>query len=127
MQTILTKDQLLDRFSTLSTNKQYLDRSIDAVLEGRVKSHVFMPSRRVLHTVVGRNGDEFVDLPKHFCTCQNYFFSVLGGREDTCYHLLAVSIAVETELVVQIDFHDQEFRYFLTLLSSDLLRREKRK
>jgi predicted nucleic acid-binding Zn finger protein len=127
MQTALTKDQMLERFSERSTNKQYVDRAIDAVLEGRVKGHVFVPSGRILHTVVGRNGDEFVDLSRHFCSCHHYFFSVLGGRQDTCYHLIAVAIAIEAELVIQTEFHDQEFRYFLSLLSSDLLHREQNK
>jgi len=102
---------LIERFSQRSASRKYLERAVDAVLEGRVKRHRFIPSGRVLHTVVGRSGDEFIDPEKPFCSCQHFFFSVLGGRDQTCYHLLANSIATETHLHVQ------------KLLSSDLLSR----
>jgi predicted nucleic acid-binding Zn finger protein len=117
------RDELIERFSQRSASRKYLERAVDAVLEGRVKKHRFIPSGRVLHTVVGRSGDEFIDPEKPFCSCQHFFFSVLGGRDQTCYHLLANSIATDTHRYVQTEFHDEEFRYFLKLLSSDLLSR----
>jgi predicted nucleic acid-binding Zn finger protein len=117
------RNELIETFSQRSSSRKYLERAVDAVLEGRVKRHVFLPSGRVLHTVVGRSGDEFIDHEKPFCSCQHFFFSVLGGRDQTCYHLLADSIATITHRYSQIEFHDEEFRYFLKLLSYDLLSR----
>jgi predicted nucleic acid-binding Zn finger protein len=117
------RDELIEKFSQRSASRKYLERAIDAVFEGRVKRHVFLPSGRVLYTVVGRSGDEFIDPEKPFCSCQHFFFSVLGGRDQTCYHLLANSIAAEKHRHTSTEFHDEEFRYFLKLLSSDLLSR----
>jgi predicted nucleic acid-binding Zn finger protein len=118
-----TRDELIERFSDSPASPKYLERAIDAVLEGRVKRHVFVPSGRVLHAVVGRSGDEFIDPEKPFCSCQHFFFSVLGGRDQTCYHLLANSIATQTHRYAETEFHDEEFTYFLKLLSYDLLSR----
>ena len=58
-----------------------------------MKRHVFIPSGRVLFTVVGRSGDEFIDPEKPFCSCRHFFFRVLGGKDPTCYHLLAYEMA----------------------------------
>jgi predicted nucleic acid-binding Zn finger protein len=121
------RDELIEKFSQHSTSRKYLERAVDTVLEGRVKRHVFVPSGRVIYTVVGRSGDEFINPEKPFCSCQHFFFSVLGGRDQICYHLLANSIATETRRSIQTEFHDEEFRDFLKLLSSDLLSRSRGK
>ena len=120
---VLSREELIERYSQRSKNRKYLERAVDAVLEGRVKRHVFNPSGRVLFTVVGRSGDEFIDPEKHFCSCQHFFFSVLGGRDKECYHLLANAIAQETQEFSRTDFHDEEFSTFMRLLSWDLLKR----
>ena len=73
--------------------------------------------------MVGRNGDEFIDPEKPFCSCEHFFFRVLGSKDQTCYHLLAYLIADETNRFDQYEFHDEEFSLFLRLLSSDLLAR----
>lgn len=117
------REEIITRYTHRSSSRKYLERAVDAVLEGRVKRHVFMPSERMIHTVVGRNGDEFVDPEKPFCSCEHFFFRVLGNRDQNCYHLLAEAIATETNHFVKIQFHDEEFRPFLRLLSLDLLTR----
>jgi len=119
-----SREELLEKFSHDSrVSPKYLERAVDTVLEGRVKRHVFTQSGRVLYTVVGRSGDEFVDPDRPFCSCQHFFYSVLGGRDKTCYHLLANSIAVEIDGLAQTVFHDEEFRCFFELLTLDLLSR----
>lgn len=119
----LTKEALIERFNKPDTGHDRLDKAVEAVLEGRVKKHIFEPSGRVLYTVVGRSGDEFVDPGKPFCSCESFFFSVLGGKYESCYHLLAHRIANETGGFSESRFHDEEFRNFLRLLSMDLLDR----
>lgn len=123
MQDPTTREELIRRHLQHSTSQKYLERAVDAVLQGRVKKYVFAPSGRVLYTVVGRNGDEFIDPEKPFCSCEHFFFRVLGGRGESCYHLLAYSIADETNRFHRLEFHDEEFSIFLRLLSSDLLAR----
>jgi predicted nucleic acid-binding Zn finger protein len=117
------REELFARFSNRYSKTKYVERAIDTVLEGRVKKHLFVPSGRVLYSVVGRSGDEFIDPEKPFCTCQHYFFSVLGGRDETCYHLLANSIASEVHMHEETRFYDEEYQSFLRLLTSDILTR----
>ncbi|MGA2663815.1 MAG: hypothetical protein ABSF83_02610 [Nitrososphaerales archaeon] len=99
----------------------HLEKASEAVRDGCVKAHVFTPSGRVLFTVVGRSGDEFIDPEKPFCSCKHFFFRVLGGRDPTCYHLLAYGLAKETGRFDRVEMHDEEFGTFLGLLASDLL------
>lgn len=115
-----SKEELISRFSRTS-NRAHLAKAAEAVLSGCVKRHTFMPSGRVLLTVVGRSGDEFIDPEKPFCSCRHFFFRVLGGRDPTCYHLLAYEIAKETQTFDEVEMHDEEFGSFLKLLASDLI------
>jgi predicted nucleic acid-binding Zn finger protein len=120
---VLTRGELLSRYADRSSSK-YVERAVDAVLQGRVKEHVFLPSNHAVYTVVGRNGDEFIDSGLPFCSCSHFFFSVMRGKSKTCYHLLANSIASEWNLATRTEFHDEEFPYFLKLIASDLLARQ---
>lgn len=113
---------LLKRFEGLGRPEQ-VRRAVGAAVEGRVKKHTFTPSGRTVYSVVGRSGDEFIDPEKPFCSCENFFFRVMDGTSETCYHLMAHGIAGEMGRISETRFHDEEFRYFLSLLSSDLLSR----
>jgi len=116
------KAGLAFRFSGLSKHKAELDRAIEVVINGCVKQHVFIPSRKTLYTVVGRSGEEFIDPGRPYCSCKQFFFRVLGGKAETCYHLLSYEIAKEAELFDETTFRDEEFGAFLRLLTIDLLK-----
>ena len=97
------------------------DRAIDTVLAGGVKESRFLPSGRKLFTVVGRLGDEFIDPRRPYCSCSNFFFRVIGGREDACYHLLSYRIAAKTGHVDVVEFSDEEYDYYLMATVRDVL------
>jgi predicted nucleic acid-binding Zn finger protein len=97
------------------------DRAVDAVLSGGVKEARFLPSGRKVVTVVGRLGDEFVDPEKPYCSCSNFFFRVLGGREETCYHLLSYNIAKKLGRVDVVEFSDEEYGQYFTAAVRDVL------
>lgn len=86
-----------------------LDKAIDTALAGGVKECRFTPSGRRVITVVGRLGDEFVNPEKPYCSCNNFYFRVLGGREETCYHLLSYEVAAKTGMVDVVEFNDDEY------------------
>ena len=96
-----------------------LDRAIDTVLSGGVKESRFLPSGRKVITVVGRLGDEFIDPEKPYCSCSNFYFRVLGGREETCYHLLSYRIATKTGKVDVTEFGDDEYGPYLVAAVRD--------
>ena len=90
------------------------------MLAGGVKEIRFVPSGRSLIIVVGRLGDEFVDPEKPYCSCSNFYFGVLGGREGTCYHLLSYEIAKKARRMDTIEFSDDEFGPYLTATVNDV-------
>jgi predicted nucleic acid-binding Zn finger protein len=86
-----------------------LDRAVDTVLAGGVKEAKFLPSGRKIVTVVGTLGDEFVDPDGPYCSCSNFFFRVVGGREEVCYHILSYRIASKEGRMDTIEFSDDEY------------------
>ena len=91
-----------------------------AALAGGVKEHRFMPSGRTIHTVVGRQGDEFIDPRRAYCSCSHYFFRVLGGKDSTCYHLLSYKIASELGKLDVITFDDAEYGQVFATVVGDV-------
>ena len=117
-----SRDELAARFSRYSSGPKQLDKALEAALAGSVKRHRFLPSGRALYSVVGSSADEFIDPAKEFCSCESYFYSVLGGKAEYCYHLLGYKIAEEAGLIRDVQFDDEEYYDFLMLLASDVLR-----
>ncbi len=95
-------------------------KAIDTVLAGGVKECVFLPSGRKVITVVGRLGDEFIDPEKPYCSCSNFFFRVIGGREGTCYHLLSYEIASRSGRLEIVEFSDEEYGAYLMAAVRDV-------
>lgn len=97
-----------------------LDQAIQTVLAGGVKEHRFMPSGRTINTVVGSSGDEFVDPRRSYCSCSHFFFRVLGGRDETCYHLLSYRIASELGRLDVVTFDDAEYGEIFATIVRDV-------
>lgn len=114
------KDGLKDKVPEYVKYGAKFDKAIDTVLAGGVKESRFLPSGRKIFTVVGRLGDEFVDPERPYCSCSNFFFRVLGGREDFCYHLLSYLIAAKTGRIEIFRFSDEEFGPYLAATIDDV-------
>ena len=114
------KDLLRARFPEFEKHGAKLDRAVDAVVSGSVKEARFSPSGRKVITVVGRMGDEFIDPGRPYCSCSNFFFRVMSGREDACYHLLGYNIAVKTGKVDVTEFTDEEYGMYLSAAVRDV-------
>jgi predicted nucleic acid-binding Zn finger protein len=68
-------------------------RALRAVEEGRVHKYIFNEGEAVRWIVEGSEGDYLV-FPDTFCTCTDFYQSVVIDRAvDMCYHLLAQRIA----------------------------------
>jgi predicted nucleic acid-binding Zn finger protein len=114
------QQRLMVKFPELAKHGAKLRRAAETVLAGGVKESVFHPSGRKLVTVVGRLGDEFVDPEKPYCSCSNFYFKVLGGREEACYHLLSYWMASKTGRVDVIEFDDEEYPSYLAATLGDV-------
>jgi predicted nucleic acid-binding Zn finger protein len=120
--TVESKEQLASLFTQYSKYQGQFNKAIEAAFGGSVKRHLFLPSGRSIYTVVGSNDDEFIDPEKPFCSCESYFYGVLGAKVKYCYHILSYKIADESGLVEEVRFDDEEYDTFMGLLASDVLR-----
>jgi len=116
-----SKEELASRFAKYSNNQSQFEKAVEAAFGGCVKRHTFLPSGRYVYTVVGSNADEFIDPDKSFCSCESYFYGVLGGKVKYCYHLLSYKMADESGLIQEVRFDDEEYDAFMRLLASDVL------
>jgi predicted nucleic acid-binding Zn finger protein len=114
------RDRLKEQAAEFHKYGTKLDRAIDTVLAGGVKECLFLPSGRKVVTVVGRLGDEFVDPDKPYCSCSNFYFRVLGGREEICYHLMSYRIAAKAGRLDVIEFSDDEYGPYLAAAVRDV-------
>jgi predicted nucleic acid-binding Zn finger protein len=121
-----TREEFASRFGRYSKHGAQFAKAIDAAFEGCVKKHLFLPSGRAVYTVVGKNGDEFIDPEKLVCSCESYFYRVLGGRSRLCYHMLSYEIASESGLVKETRFDDEEYDTFMRLLALDIVKTRRR-
>ena len=116
------EEELASRFAQYSRYGNKFSKAIKSVLSGCVKKHAFSPSGRFLLTVVGRDGEEFIDPERPFCSCSNFFFKVMGGGPDQlCYHLLSYKIALESERVDTVAFSDEEYVSVFRAISRDVM------
>lgn len=95
--------------------KKY-DRALEAVNGRYVKRHVFYPSGREIWTVVGYDGDQIVNESQPYCSCRDFYFKVLEGREVNCYHILALKIAKRVELYDEVKLNDIEYPSLLRMI-----------
>lgn len=114
------KEELKRQFSELSRHGRKFDRAIDTVLAGGVKENRFVPSGRKILTVIGRLGDEFIDPEKPYCSCSNFFFRVMNGREELCYHLLSYEIASRSGRIEVVKFSDEEYGPVMKAIVGDV-------
>ncbi len=97
-----------------------VEKAVRVALKKGVKVHVFKPSKREIWTVVGKDREYWVDPEYDFCSCEDYYFKTLSGREK-CYHLQIIDVAKEKKLVDVIEFKDEEYDSFLKALINDML------
>jgi len=96
------------------------ERAVTTVISGGVKEHRFGPSGRVILTVVGSGGDEFIDPAKPYCSCSDFFFRVLNGHSKLCYHILSHLIASDLGKMDTVHLGDEEYGQFYTLVVRDV-------
>ena len=91
-----------------------------SVHTGRIKLHVFEPSKRKIWTIVGKEKEHWVDPEIGFCSCSGYYFSKMSTDKKECYHLESIRLAEKEKKTELIKFTDGEFADFLKGIISDL-------
>ena len=94
--------------------------NVDDIISSKgVKLHYFVPSKRKIWTVVGKENEHWLDLELGFCSCEDYYYNVLSTGSE-CYHLKAAKLAQEQDKVETVTFSDSEFESFVSALVEDL-------
>jgi len=69
------------------------NKAWETLKENRVKKYVFRPSGRVVWVVVGRDRDYLIYHVVGYCSCDDFYFSVIDGKVPLCHHLIARKLA----------------------------------
>lgn len=94
-----------------------MEKAADALATGSVKLHVFTPSGKRLWTVVGKEGEYWVDPELSFCSCKDYYFVTLSGGAP-CYHIQSVRKAIDAGMP-GIEFSDEDCASFLQAVAGE--------
>jgi predicted nucleic acid-binding Zn finger protein len=80
-------------------------RAWENLKEDRVKKYVFRPSGRVVWVVVGRDREYLIYHVVGYCSCDDFYFSVIDGKVSLCHHLIARKLA---EVLGRFEVVEQE-------------------
>src|SRR5437867_9113915 len=92
----ISMTRTLTNETRLLLDKAFEKRFLEAmklVEHGKVRQVRFDPSGRTVWVVDGRKGEYQVVPESMFCTCDDYYFRVMGRKKQLCYHLIAQQIA----------------------------------
>ena len=89
------------------------------ITEKRIKLHYFLPSKRKIWTIVGKEKEHWLEPELKFCSCAGFYFGMLKNKKS-CYHIDSIQIAKKEDLYERIEFSDDEFESFMSGLINDL-------
>ena len=81
--------------------------------EKRVKKYVFKPNGKTLWIVIGGEHEYVIYEKVGFCSCEDFYFSVMRGEALACQHLIAQRLAEELS---DYDLVEAEDRLFDSLM-----------
>jgi predicted nucleic acid-binding Zn finger protein len=97
------KQRLADAF------QKRFSQAMELVDEQKVTRYVFTPSGRTIWVVAGKHGEYQVLPESMFCSCDDYFFRVMGGKKQVCYHIIAQQMAEALGKFGVIDLADSSY------------------
>ncbi len=89
------------------------ERAIRIVDEKRVTKYNFEPSGREVWTVRGQSGIYQIMPTTLYCSCDDFYFRVLGGKRGVCYHIIAQILASTLSKFVEKELPDKLYREVL--------------
>ena len=100
------------KLSMVKSFDKKFDEAMKLVDQGRVRQVSFTPSGRTVWVVKGRKKDYQVVPQSMFCTCDDYYFRVMGHKKQLCYHLIAQHLAEALGMHGRTDLVDSEYAGF---------------
>lgn len=113
-----TQKQVLDEEFISFLEDVFPDKSSDVLetLKRGITKYTYTPSNRVVWTAMGRNQEHLI-YPKLFCSCQDYYKSVVINRNRIfCKHIIAQIISEALHNFKEATFEDNKFRELVSEL-----------
>ena len=102
----LIDDELLTFFETHFPDKS---ASVIEVLKRGITKYAYHPSNRIVWTAKGENQEHLI-YPKLYCSCQDFYKSVVIKRKrDYCKHILAQIISEALNNYKRVKSEDKKF------------------
>jgi len=92
-------------------NKNFVE-AMKLVEQNRVKLVTFAPSGRAVWVVTGRRKEYQIVPQSMFCTCDDYYFRVMGKKKQLFYHLIAQHLAEALGSQGRSEFVDSNYATF---------------
>lgn len=73
-----------------------VQRALEIFHAKQVVKYVFKPSGRIQWLVEGKESDYLIYEKAPYCSCQDFFVSVINGEAEACKHLIAQKMAEVT-------------------------------
>jgi len=93
---------------------QRFQKAWRAVKNGMVKKYTFKPSGRVVWIVVGKERDYLVMPDVMFCSCDDFYYHVMGRKTYLCYHLIGQKIAEALGQYDEIEETDDMYDFLMS-------------
>jgi predicted nucleic acid-binding Zn finger protein len=91
-----------------SFQKRY-ENAVKTVEDRFVSKYMFSPSGRVVWTVKGKSGEYQIIPETNFCSCDDFYFRVMGYKRQVCYHIIAQNIANSIKLYNEYELRDSDY------------------
>ena len=85
------------------------NRAAELIENRNVKRYMFSPSGRIIWGVTGKQGEYQVMPESMFCSCDDYYYRVMSGKKQVCYHIIAQQLAEALGRYETIDMTDNEY------------------
>ncbi|MHA2180710.1 MAG: hypothetical protein ACXAAH_04720 [Promethearchaeota archaeon] len=98
------------------------DKSSDVMetLKRGITKYIYKPSNRVVWGAMGTNQEHLI-YPKIFCSCQDFYKSVVVNRtRNFCKHLVAQIISEGLNDFKEITLPDEKFKEFVNELKLNI-------
>ena len=102
----ITKKQKKKMMKTFGTR---FEKAYQMILNRKVSKYVFKPSEKKVWIVIGK-GNIYQILPSvNFCSCNDFYFRVIGQEIFLCKHIIAQKLADALEKYSVIVKNEKEF------------------
>ncbi|MBS7610958.1 hypothetical protein KEJ27_01905 [Candidatus Bathyarchaeota archaeon] len=92
-----------------------LDEALKIVQQDKVRKYLFKPSGKTVWIVEGKEGIYEVLPEAPYCSCDDFYFRVLNGKTQLCYHLIAQGLAEATDRYLTVERDDSDYDEFISI------------